>query len=222
MVSSQTLISQHNYAARALRWFALVLVFALTVLFTPADAAERPDAERAKAFMNQLVKDAGAALTAKGQRLEHREQKFRALLRDGFDMSFIARVALGKRWRTLAPPEQKIYIDLFSRFVLSTYAPRLGGFDPARFHVTDASPKGRRDMLVKTDIEQDGGSAVKAGWRVRLVDGKHKIVDIIVEGISMTLNQRREFGSVVQKGGVSGLMEMLRARTERLSVEPPS
>lgn len=200
----------------------LALVLAFTAPVVQVVAAERPDADKATAFMNQLVKDAGAALTAQGQTLEQREEKFRALLRDGFDMPFIARVALGKRWKTLAKPEQKTYTDLFSQFVLRTYAPRLGGFDPARFHVTGASPKGRRDMLVKTDIKQESGGAVKAGWRVRLVDGQHRIVDIIVEGISMTLNQRREFGSVVQKGGVSGLMEMLRARTERLSVEPPS
>ena len=198
------------------------LALALAFVVPAAHAAERPEAEGAKAFMNQLVKDAGAALSAQGQTLEQREAKFRALLRDGFDMAFIARVALGKRWKSLSEPEQKTYTDLFSAFVLRTYAPRLGGFDPERFHVTGAKPKGRRDMLVETDIDQDGGSAVKAGWRVRLVNGEHRIVDIIVEGISMTLNQRSEFSAVVQKGGVSGLMEMLRARTERLSVEPPS
>lgn len=215
MVSSQLVNSLH-------RWTLLALVLAFFVPAAQVAAADRPDAEKAKAFMNQLVKDAGAALAAKGQTLEQREQKFRTLLRDGFDMEFIARVALGRRWKTLAEAEQKTYTELFSQFVLRTYAPRLGGFDPARFQVTDASPKGKRDMLVQTDIAQDGGNAVKAGWRIRLVDGQHKIVDIIVEGISMTLNQRSEFGSVVQKEGVSGLMEMLRARTERLSIEPPS
>lgn len=203
---------------------SIVLALALTLVAPCASAAapERPDAEEATAFVNQLVEDAGAALAAKDQTLQQRERKFRAFLREGFDMAFIARVALGRRWKTLAEPEQKTYIELFSQFVLRTYAPRLGGFDPARFRVIDASPKGRRDMLVQTDIDQDGGSAVKAGWRIRLVDGRHRIVDIIVEGISMTLNQRSEFGAVVQRDGVSGLMEMLRARTEQLPVEPPS
>ena len=44
----------------------------------------------------------------------------------------------------------------------------------------------------------------------------------IVEGISMALNQRKEFKSVVQTDGVAGLTEMLRARTGSLSVQPPA
>ena len=79
-----------------------------------------------------------------------------------------------------------------------------------------------RDMLVKTDISQEDGGSIAASWRVRLVGGKHKIVDIIVEGISMALNQRKEFKSVVQTDGVAGLTEMLRARTGSLSVQPPA
>ena len=205
---------------RAFAPLTLLLVCVMAVSSTWA--AERPTADNAKAFMQKLVEDAGAALSAEGQTLEEREKSFRALLRDGFDMQFIARVALGKPWKQMTEADRTTYTGLFSEFVLRTYAPRLGGFDPKRFHVTGASPKGKRDMLVETSIDQDGGSAVKAGWRIRLVDQKHRIVDIIVEGVSMTLNQRREFGAVVRKGGVSSLMEMLRARTERLSVEPPS
>ncbi|MEM7407822.1 MAG: ABC transporter substrate-binding protein [Pseudomonadota bacterium] len=172
--------------------------------------------------MTGLVAEAGAALTASGQTLEQREEKFRDLLREGFDMPFIAKVSLGKQWRKVEPAERETYVALFSEFVLKTYAPRLGKFDPELFHVDDATPKGKRDMLVASRIAQPGGGDVKAGWRIRLVNGQHKIVDIVVEGISMALNQRREFSAVIKKDGVAGLMELLRARTQSLSVQAPS
>ena len=205
-----------------LAWLTLLIALVIAASgVTPVTAAERPTSDGAQAFMSNLVTNASAALTSDGT-LEAREQRFRTLLSDGFDMRFIARVALGKPWKTLSAAEQNTYTNLFSEFVLKTYASRLGGFDPERFDVLGAAPKGKRDMLVKTKITQQDGGSIAASWRVRMVAGKHKIVDIIVEGISMALNQRQEFKTVVQQHGVAGLTEMLRARTTSLSVQPPA
>jgi ABC-type transporter MlaC component len=39
------------------------------------------------------------------------------------------------------------------------------------------------------------------------------IVDIVVEGVSMAVPQRSDFGSIIHdRGGVDGLIEALRAR----------
>jgi len=204
------------------RFFSVCVMAASLLVLTPGShGAERPTAERAQAFMTELVGSASAALTAPGQTLKQREEAFRELLRRGFDMPFIARISLGRNWKAIDAADQKIFIELFGEFVLKTYAPRLGSFDPKLFHVESAEDKGRVDTLVNTRIDQaGGGGAIRAGWRLRLVNGEPRIVDIIVEGISMTLNQRSEFASVVSRDGVSGLIEMLRARTETLSVEP--
>lgn len=182
----------------------------------------RPSAAEASAFIEELVAGASGALSTSEGSLEAREAAFRELLRDGFDMPYIARIALGKHWRRVDGAEREAYVELFSEFVLKTYAPRLGGFQPERFHVNEALERGTADMLVRTSIDQEGGPAIDAAWRVRMVDGKLRIIDIMVEGVSMVINQRNEFQAVVARNGMTGLMELLRARTERLSVEPPS
>ncbi len=219
MLSSLFSIQCRSRTRRTLLCLGWLVTF--LAMSSAAQTAERPTSKGAQAFMNDLVNRASAALKSDGT-LEQREHRFRSLLRDGFEMRFIARVALGKPWKQLSSGDQNTYTELFSEFVLKTYAPRLGGFDPKRFNVVGAAPKGKRDMLVKTDISQENGGSIAASWRVRLVGGKHKIVDIIVEGISMALNQRKEFKSVVQTDGVAGLTEMLRARTGSLSVQPPA
>jgi phospholipid transport system substrate-binding protein len=47
---------------------------------------------------------------------------------------------------------------------------------------------------------------------VRSEGGSHKIVDVLVEGVSMALTQRADFASVIQRGGgnVEVLLEHLR------------
>ena len=45
--------------------------------------------------------------------------------------------------------------------------------------------------------------------------GKYKIIDVVVEGISMAITQRSEFSAVIQRGGgrVADLLTQLRKRT---------
>ena len=51
-------------------------------------------------------------------------------------------------------------------------------------------------------------------WRVRRSDELFKVVDVMVEGLSMGLTQQKEFSSVIRKNGgkVNGLLDELRKR----------
>ncbi len=198
----------------------LAIVLLLCALPGLAQAADRPSTEEAKTFMRELVMRASAALSGEGD-IASRESAFRALLADGFHMPLIARVAMGRFWKQSSKAEQATFTQLFSEFILKTYGARLGGFDAARFHVVDVIERGNTDRLVRTQIEQDSGPAVKAGWRIRKFGAKLKIIDVSVEGISMTLNQRREFQTVMQRDGITGLLELLRARVEPLPLDRP-
>lgn len=199
---------------------AALLLMLLCVV--PVSGQDRPGTDQAMDFLQRLVDEAAATLTAGEGSLEAREEGFRELLRVGFDMPYIARIALGKHWPRASDEERATYVDLFSEFVLKSYAPRLGGFRPDQFQVNDAIERGDTDMLVRTSIAQSAGPPINAAWRVRLVEGQPRIVDIVVEGVSMAVNQRNEFNAVVSRNGMTGLLELLRARTERLAVEAPT
>ena len=46
-----------------------------------------------------------------------------------------------------------------------------------------------------------GGAPARVDWRVRGAPGAYKIIDVVVEGISMVVTQRSEFASVIRRGG---------------------
>ena len=109
-----------------------------------------------------------------------------------------------------------------AEFVLKTYSYRLGGYKGENFIVVSAQAQGDQDALVRSRIDRPGGAPVQADWRVRVLDGRYKIVDVLVEGISMAVTQRSEFASVVQNNGTAGLLEALRARVARYPAKGPS
>ena len=54
-------------------------------------------------------------------------------------------------------------------------------------------------------------------WHVRKIDGRYRVIDIMVEGVSMAVTQRSEFASVARRDGLDGLLAILRARTANTS-----
>ena len=72
------------------------------------------------------------------------------------------------------------------------------------------------DEWVRTKINRlDGGQPIAVDYRVRQFDGAPKVVDVVVEGISMLNTHRVEFASVVNKRGFDGLVAELKARLDQ-------
>lgn len=172
--------------------------------------------DAAAALIRRLAEQAFGVLRRQDVGLEQREAVFRSLLREGFDMDFIGRFVLGKHWRAMSPEQRAEYLEVFTEYVLQTYSRRFGGYAGQTFAVVGARPAGQQDVIVQTRIDQPSGPPIFADWRVRVAPGGYRIVDVMVEGVSMAVTQRSEFGAVVQRDGVAGLIEALRARTQML------
>ena len=164
------------------------------------------------AFVEQLSTEALAALRSQDGSWAEREAKVKTILREGFDFQVIGRFALGPAWRKASPEQREIYQRLFEQYVLLTYSRRLTSYKDETFTIIKAVPAGKKDAVVMTEIRRLAGKPIKAGWRVRDNNGKLRILDVIVEGISMLSTQRAEFQSTIKGKGLDGLINALRMR----------
>ena len=116
----------------------------------------------------------------------------------------------------MATPEQRAtYLALYRSFVLDTYTSRLDGYSGQTFKVLKALPINAKDTLVSTEVTsgKSGSSSIRVDYRVRSRNGTLKIVDVVVEGISLIATQRSEFASVISRDGFDGrLCRSLRKR----------
>jgi len=200
-----------------------LLFLGLLVSVTAAEpaAATSTSPEEAEKFIQALGDEAVKTLSDKAIPLTQREEQIRELLRRNFDLETIGRFVLSRYWRTATADQKSEYMTLFSEYVLKTYARRLGAYGNEQFKITSAKPLGSRDAIVLTEItQQAGGQPITAGWRVRDTDNVYKIIDVMVEGVSMAAAQRSEFESIIQKQGLSGLIEILRAKVSAFSARP--
>ena len=76
----------------------------------------------------------------------------------------------------------------------------------------DARPaEGENQVYVNSQIKNDP-NPVEVIWRVRNKNGTYKIVDIIIEGVSMVLSYRNEYTAYLQNHSLSELTERLKAQ----------
>ena len=183
----------------------------------------RPSAARAETaceFVAHLGESAIEVLA--DQRLSERArvEHFYSLLEEGFDFPLIGRFVLGVHWRRATAIQQVEYAALFEQYLVNTYASRLGSYGGETLHVKDERSDRSKDTIVSSEIVRKKGPVIKVDWRVRGDAGAYKVIDVIVEGISLVITQRDEFSSVIRRkgSGVEGLLAQLRDRTVTLKL----
>lgn len=197
-----------------LRNFSAVVVFVAVLGFGNTGSASVNGAAQ---FIHTLGNQAIGALRATSLTLEQREANFRGLLARSFDLRFIGRFVLGKHWRSATAEQKSDYLGLFSEYILQTFSSRFGGYSGQSLTVIGARQASEKDIVVQTRIDRPSGSPILAEWRVRAKGEQYRIIDVAVEGVSMAVTQRSEFGAVVQRNGIPGLLALLRARTTKIA-----
>jgi phospholipid transport system substrate-binding protein len=143
-------------------------------------------------------------------------QKFNrlvALLDGPIDLEIIARLILGRHWRSASEAQQAEYLELFRAFALDNLASRLHVYDGQDFEIVGAQAVNERDAVVATRVTGGGRPPLKVDWRVReRDDGDLVAIDVIVEGVSLIVTQRSEFSAVIERRGMDGLLAELRQR----------
>lgn len=185
-----------------------VVGFLLVVIFVTPAVAEEP-----KALIERLGGQAISIVANDGASTEQKNASFEALFQEGFDVPLVARIVLGRYWRAATPEQQEEYTSLFHRYIVGTYSARLNAYSGQTFEVTGEQRLNEDEVLVKSVIKDPGGPDLEVDWRVLMRNDENRIVDVVVEGVSMAITHRSEFAAVISRtGNVETLLEKLRSQ----------
>lgn len=181
-----------------MRSIFLTLFSLLMVLPVLANAQE---SKKAEAFVESRVQETLRFVGDSSTSMAEKKAKFETMLNSSFDIRTVARFALGRFWRKLPKSDQTRYFNLFEDYIVNVYAQRFDEYSGQEFKVTGSRSEQNKDYIVFSELLPKKGSNVFVDWRVREKNGKLKVIDVIVEGISMSVTQRSDFASVIQRNG---------------------
>jgi len=173
--------------------------------YTEASASNAGASERGAFDFIKMTTDKGLKFLANPNAThEQKTADFRKLLDASFDLDTIGRFALGKYWNGATQAQRNEYLKLFRKMVVDVYSNRFEEYKGQRIEVRSfrlLDPSKNDTLVTSYLIPPKGGEEVRVDWRVRHKGGGYKIVDVLVAGVSMSVTQRSDFASVIQRGG---------------------
>lgn len=200
---------------------SFLAIFA-ALFFVSTGIVEAGDMEdNATSFVQDLEKEAVASLTDTTKPRIERVKAFRSLFREKFAVGVIGRWTLGRSWRKASKEEQTEFLELFEDLMVATYVDRFASYAGDGLKYTKTVAVDENMSTVHTEIvrpDQVDARAISVLWRIGRQGDIYKVLDVVVQGASMSLTLQKEFTAIVRnKGSVAGLLEELRKKTAELN-----
>lgn len=197
-----------------LAFCAALLSLALAFSGFAEAAGSKSSASPPSQFVKKLGETALMSLTGKNVSRATREQRVREILRNNFDVHTIGKFAMGTYWKDASESQRNEYMNLFEDMIVQTYTTRFEDYSGQKLEVDGSTASGPKDYIVSSQVLQQDGPPVNLEWRIRNKDGVLRVIDVVVEGVSMSVTQRSDFSAVIQRGGgsIDALLSSLRER----------
>ena len=194
--------------------FRTTVLAVILAIGMSAGSARADGVDAAIGFIQKLGDKAVSTIAATEKDEDERLRQFRGLLNENFDVPGIGRFVLGRYWRVATPEQRDEYLKLFEESIIRTYARRFSDYSGETVEVERARRDGDDFILVDSRIQRPTGGPVAVTWRLLGEGESFKIVDVVVEGVSMSVTQRSDFASVIQSGGgnIEALLKVMRER----------
>ncbi len=196
--------------------FLLSLVAALSCVWA-LGAQAAVDAAKAEAFVKGVTEDGIENIINANIPQAEKDKRFAKLFNSALDIQFIGQFVLGRYWRTATAEQRQEFIDAYRELNVQTWSKRFDEFKGRNFIFkgTDASNSANQ-IFVNSTVPMEQGEPAKVVWRVKQIGNEFKIVDIIIENVSLAITARNEYTAFIKQSpdGVAGLIKNLQEKTK--------
>ena len=195
--------------------FLMILALALFMHTTAAQAAV--DAQKAETFVIQVTDNGIKDIINANIPQAEKDARFKKLFNNALDLDFIGQFVLGRYWRTATPQQRTDFIEAYRALNIKTWSQRFDEFKGKNFIFKGTSPsKSANQVFVNSVVPMEQGEPAKVVWRVKQTGDKFKIVDIIIENVSLAISARNEYTAYIKNnpGGIDDLIKDLHAKSK--------
>ncbi|MDP4837530.1 MAG: ABC transporter substrate-binding protein [Burkholderiales bacterium] len=132
-----------------------------------------------------------------------------------FDFPRMARLAVGRPWRDATPAQRALIVQEFRTLLVRSYAAAFTRFKGIKIEVLPLRPSDNpKWALVESSIKLPTAVAqpIALNYDMELIDGKWKVFDLQIDGVSLIVNNRSLFQREIKSSGIDGLIETLRQK----------
>jgi len=151
----------------------------------------------------------------KGESREVKITKIRSIINEIFDYTELSKRTLGREWAKFNVAQQAEFVKLFSDLLEKTYADRLLAYSNEKVVFDKENMLNESQAEVFSNVLTGDGKKIPLDYRLVLKDGKWRVYDVIIEGISMVKNYRDQFRDILAKDSPEQVLKMLREKVAK-------
>lgn len=140
--------------------------------------------------------------------LEEREKRLHEVIEKRYSFELIVQRALGRSLSKVSDAEQKKIVRLTTDLIIRTYSKRFSAAKRPTVSYGKTTSLGQGKVELPSTVNLDG-SKYQLLYRCAKIDGKWVIYDIVIEGVSLAANYRKQFDDHFQNGTADQLIERL-------------
>ncbi len=174
-------------------------------------------AEDAKATVETQINKMLARMQEPSFKEQPRDTKLadiRGIINEIFDYQELSARTLGRDWKKFNPQQQTEFIDLFSKLLENVYADRILAYTQEKIEYGKVTDLRENQTEVESYIITKDNTKVPLFYRLVLKDGKWRVYDVVIEGVSMIKNYRGQFRDILAKKSPEELLQVLREKAK--------
>ncbi len=168
------------------------------------------DLANARAVIQDNVIDKYQEIADPNISTEERKTLAIALIDQYVSYPAVARLAVGSYWRQMNSEQQTRYEKLFKEWIRNSMATRFSSLNfskPTKITITNAY-QSKNTSVIATQADNTE-TVITIQWHLRKFKDGIKVIDVVVEDISMVQAQRAEFSAVIGSQGIEGFLSTL-------------
>ncbi len=191
-------------------WF-LVASAAASPAVMPRDVVQGAVARVIATLEEAKFNQPGEVLTAVGPNAERVRGEIRRIATDLFDFDEVARRALSRHWAGRTRAEQTEFTSLFTDLLERSYVGKIESYSGEKIVYTGEVVDGNY-ATVRSRIITRRRTDTALDYRMHEIDGRWKVYDVLIDGVSFVSTYRSEFNRVIQSSSYEELIERLRKK----------
>jgi phospholipid transport system substrate-binding protein len=207
---SQRIGGRTSLQMLVLRLIVLVMVCWRSLCVGAEGAADGP-----AAVVQQTTDAVVAVLADKNLTADQKRRKIEDIVDAHFDFATLSRLVLARNWKALTPAQQTEFIEQFKKHLSLTYGRNVESYHNEHVTITGDRKEAGNDWTVKTKILRPGGADILVDYRLRKQDGGWRVIDVIIEGVSLVANYRSQFQAIASNHGPARVVELLREKNAK-------
>jgi phospholipid transport system substrate-binding protein len=140
-----------------------------------------------------------------------RRQKLKEAVNERFAFDEMAKRSLGAQWQKRSAAEQQEFVRLFTDLLEGAYLSKLEEYSGEKIQFVNEREE--KDFAeVNTKLINRKGEEFALDYRLLSVNGDWKVIDVVIENISLVNNYRSQFNRVLSRSSFEDLVQAMKEK----------